>query len=220
MQKPNNQNTKSNLEQCEKIVKVGDFLSLIVFMVGWYIYDIFFATAALMIVMVPISLAAFAWYRVVPKMQAFMVVLVLLFGSLTLIFHDPTFIKIKPTIMLAGMGIAAFVSVWLKKPIFGMMMSAKSLSSAGVRSEFMQPLLRSLTLRFGCLFMILALLNEVVWRTQTEEFWLYYKVFGSMGLTFLFVFAHIPWLRKNIALLRQQEIAKRKSMFIFPPSED
>ncbi len=197
----------TKLEQCDKVVKYGDFLSLIVFTIVWYTHDIYIATAALMAVIVPISLVAFVWYRAFPKMQVFMVGLVIIFGALTLIFQDPAFIKIKPTIMLIGMGLAAFASVWLGKPAFLAMLPKQHFSSSGMSEEALKPIMSTVTMRFGYMFVLLGVLNEIVWRTQTEEFWLWFKVFGSMGVSMLFIVLHYPWLKKEMKKLQEAQIA-------------
>lgn len=203
------QNSPTKLEQCDKVVKYGDFLSLIVFMIVWYTHDIYVATAALMIVIVPISFIAFIWYRAFPKMQIFMVGLVIVFGALTLILQDPAFIKIKPTIMLIGMGVAAFASAWMGKPAFAAILPKKNIQASGISEEAIKPVMNTITIRFGYLFVILGILNEVVWRTQSEEFWLWFKVFGSMGFSLLFVALQYPWLKKEMQKIQKNEMKKK-----------
>ena len=56
---------------------------------------------------------------------------------------------------------------------------------------------RRLTFRFGLFFVAMAALNELVWRTQSDDFWVTFKVFGIMGLTFVFAIAQAPLMKRH-----------------------
>ena len=84
----------------------------------------------------------------------------LIFGTLTLVFHDKTFIKMKPTFMDITLGAAMLIGLAIgKSPIKLIMSDTLKLSDAGWKA---------LTLRFGLFFLVLAVLNEAVWRTQPD----------------------------------------------------
>ncbi len=163
---------------------------LVVFFVAYYVQkDLFVATAGLMIA-TAISLAlSLIMIRKVPLMPLITAVIVGVFGGLTLLLNDETFIKLKPTIVQALfavilLGGLAFGKALLK-PVMG---SAWPMDDTGWRR---------LTLNFGLFFAAMAVLNEVVWRTQSEEFWVNFKVFGLMGLTFLFVLTQLPLMNRH-----------------------
>ena len=56
---------------------------------------------------------------------------------------------------------------------------------------------RTLTVRFSCYFFAMAMINELVWRTQTTDFWVNFKVFGLMGLTFVFIISQMGFIQRN-----------------------
>lgn len=150
---------------------------------------IVFATAVFMVAMV-ISLAA-SWliFKKLAVMPLVTGVVVLVFGGLTLYFQDSTFIKMKPTIVniLFGsvlLGGLAFGQSLLKY-VFG---EVYRLKPAGWMA---------LTLRWGVFFFVLALLNEIVWRNFSDDFWVAFKVWGIMPLTIVFSMFQVPLLTRH-----------------------
>jgi intracellular septation protein len=113
------------------------------------------------------------------------------FGALTLLLQDETFIKIKPTIiylLFAGVLLGGLV---FRKPLLAMVFdSVFDLDEEGWRK---------LTLRWALFFLALAVLNEVVWRTQSTDFWVSFKAFGILPLTFLFGALQFPLLQRHAA---------------------
>ena len=109
---------------------------------------------------------------------------VVVFGSLTLLFHDETFILIKPTILNMIFSAVMLGSVIFKRPILPIVFEgAFHLEALGWEI---------LTKRFGLFFLGLAILNEIVWRTQSHDMWVNFKVFGIMPLTFVFFVLQMP----------------------------
>jgi intracellular septation protein len=116
---------------------------------------------------------------------------VAVFGGLTLWLDDPAFIKMKPTIVQALfaailLGGLAFGRPLLR-PVLGMAMPWP-LSDHGWRV---------LTLRWGVFFAVMAVLNEVVWRTQSTDVWVNFKVFGILLITLAFAAAQAPLLYRH-----------------------
>jgi intracellular septation protein len=114
----------------------------------------------------------------------------LVFGSLTVFFHDPRFIKIKPTVtnicfaalMLGG-------TIMGKNPLKVLFGASLNLSPAGWRK---------LTIRYGIFFLIMAVLNEAVWRTQPDQVWVFFKFPGMEILILLFAASQVPMMMKDM----------------------
>ena len=115
-------------------------------------------------------------------------VIVLMFGTLTLVLHDETFIKIKPTIIyglfaaILGGGLLfgrSFIAI-----LFNQMFN---LTPKGWRI---------LTMRWALFFLAMAVLNEIVWRTQSTDFWVSFKLFGAVPLTMIFAMTQMPLMKR------------------------
>jgi intracellular septation protein len=149
---------------------------------------IFVATAVFMAAVVIALAISYAMTRHLPVMPLVTAVVVLVFGSLTLVLHDELFIKLKPTIIYLLFGGVLLGGLALGKPVLGVVFdSVFHLTEEGWRR---------LTLRWALFFLALAVLNEIVWRTQSTDFWVNFKVFGVVPLTFLFAALQYPLLTK------------------------
>jgi intracellular septation protein len=163
---------------------------LVVFFLANGRFGIFVATAVFMVSIVAALLVSYVLTRHWPIMPVVSAIVVLIFGSLTLILHDETFIKVKPTIIYLLFGGVLLVGHILNKPLLAIVFdSVFHLTEEGWRK---------LTLRWVAFFFVLALMNEVVWRTQTTDVWLGFKLL-VVGLTFVFAAFQYPLLTKYAA---------------------
>ena len=152
-------------------------------------FGIFPGTAALMISVVTALIVSWIVTRHIPVMPLVTAVAVVFFGTLTFLFHDEMFIKLKPTIVNALFGSALLIGLAMGKPLLPIVLdSVMRLSETGWRI---------LTFRWGIFFFFLAALNEVVWRTQTNDFWVNFKVFGTMPITILFALSQAPLILRH-----------------------
>jgi intracellular septation protein len=152
---------------------------------------IFTATAVFMVAILAALAVSYALTRRLPVMPVVTAVVVLIFGALTLIFQDETFIKLKPTIIYVLFGGTLLVGLALDKPFLAIAFDAMfHLTPEGWRK---------LTIRWALFFLVLAILNEIVWRTQTTDRWVDFKVFGVTTLTFIFAALQAPLLTKYAA---------------------
>jgi intracellular septation protein len=150
---------------------------------------IFVATAVFMVAILVSLAVSYALTRHLPVMAIVTAVIVVLFGSLTLVLHDDTFIKMKPTIVYLLFAGVLLGGLWFNKPLLAIVFDAVfHLTDEGWRK---------LTLRWAIFFLALAVLNEIVWRTQTTDFWVSFKVFGVLPLTFVFAALQYPLLQKH-----------------------
>ena len=168
-----------------------DLGPLVLFFAANARYGIFVATATFMVAVVAALAVSYALTRQLPIMPLVTAVVVLVFGGLTLILQDELFIKLKPTIIYLLFAGVLLGGLAFGKPLLGMVFdSVFHLTAEGWRK---------LTLRWAVFFLILAVLNEIVWRTQTTDVWVSFKVFGVVPLTFLFGALQYPLLTKYAA---------------------
>ncbi len=161
---------------------------LALFFIVYSRVGIFAATGILMASVLVTLGVSYAMLRRIPIMPLITAVIVLIFGSLTLVLHDETLIKIKPTALYILFGAALFVGLWLNKPLLKILFDgALHVTDEGWRK---------LTWRWAFFFLALAVLNEIVWRTQTTDMWVKFKTFGFLPLTLLFALAQAPLMMK------------------------
>jgi intracellular septation protein len=150
---------------------------------------IFVATALFMVATVLSLAVSWALTRTLPIMPFVSGIVVLVFGALTLWLQNDTFIKMKPTIVNG-----LFAAVLLGGLVFGRSLlgyvfdSAFRLDAEGWRK---------LTLRWGLFFVFLAIVNEIVWRGFSTDFWVAFKVWGIMPITIAFTLAQMPLIMRH-----------------------
>ena len=127
--------------------------------------------------------------KTIPKVPLLSGILITLFGGLTIYFDNPVFIYVKPTIINILFGLALlFGKYFTKEPVLKKLMG-KSISLTEQGWEVLNK-------RWVYFFFGLALLNEIVWRTQSEEFWVNFKVWGLLPITFIFTAFQIGLINK------------------------
>lgn len=176
------------------LVELGPLV--LFFMVNWLAgknlsdpkQAIFWATGSFMVATVFALIASKYLFGKVAAMPLVTGVFVIVFGGLTLYLQDDHFIKMKPTIVNTIFAGILFVGLMMDrmflKTVFGDVM------------RLTEPGWRKLTIRWAIFFAVLAVLNEVVWRTFSTDTWVTFKVFGIMPLTMIFAMAQIGILKK------------------------
>ena len=176
-------------KQLNPVLKlVLDIGPLVLFFAANSRFGIFTATAVFMGAILIALAVSYVMTRHLAVMPLVTAVIVLVFGSLTLVLHDELFIKLKPTIIYVLFGATLAIGLAFNKPLLGMVFdSVFHLSDEGWRK---------LTWRWTMFFFALAILNEIVWRTQTTDFWVSFKLFGFTPLTFVFAAAQYRLLMR------------------------
>ena len=151
---------------------------------------IFVATGAFMIAMIAAMLFSAVRYRTISPLLWFSGVMVVILGGLTIWLHNEMFIKMKPTIYYAlvagllGFGLAT------DRPLLQRVLGS---TYPGLDEDGWKKLTRN----WAVFFAGMALLNEAVWRNSSTSFWIGFKIWGAIPLTFLFAAANIPMLLKH-----------------------
>lgn len=161
---------------------------LMVFFVVNAKFDLFAATGAFMVAIVAAMIASYVVTRHVPIMAIVTGVIVLVFGTLTLVLHDETFIKVKATIIYG-----LFAAILGGGLLFGRSFLAILFDQV---FNLTPQGWRILTRRWVLFFAGLAVLNEIIWRTQSTDFWVSFKVFGVFPLTMIFAVAQMPLIKR------------------------
>ncbi len=116
-------------------------------------------------------------------------IVVLVFGGLTLYLKDDHFIKLKPTIVNLLFGTILLGGLFFGRSLLGYVFdSVFKLDDEGWRK---------LTLRWGVFFLCLAVLNEIIWRNFSTDFWVAFKVWGMMPISMLFTLSQMPLIMKH-----------------------
>ncbi len=180
---------KPSRPQLNPFLKIAlDLGPLVLFFVANAKFGIFAGTAAFMVAVFAALAVSYALTRHLPLMALVSAFIVLVFGGLTLVLHDQTFIKVKPTIIYVLFAVVLFGGLALRKPLLSVVFDQVfNLTPEGWRK---------LTLRWAVFFLVLAVLNEIVWRTQSTDVWVAFKAFGTVPLTLVFAMLQYPLLMK------------------------
>lgn len=172
-----------------------DLLPVILFFVAFKVADIYVATAVAMVA----TIAQIAWvglkYKKVEPTQWASLVLILVFGGMTIAFQDKTFIQWKPTILYGFFAIGLWVSAaFFKKNLIQIAMG----SQIRIEPHWDAYVWKTLNNAWILFFIVMGLLNLYVAYQFSEDAWVNFKLFGSMGLMLVFIIAHGVWLNRYI----------------------
>ncbi len=151
--------------------------------------NIFTATWVFMIAITASIATTFAIERKVSPMALLTFALVLIFGGLTLWLSNENFIKIKPTILYS-----TFASVLVGGLAFNRLFIKYLL---GQTMHLADPAWRALTWRWSAFFLMLAIVNELVWRNTSTDMWVAFKVWGVFPLTLVFALSQTPFIARH-----------------------
>jgi intracellular septation protein len=169
-----------------------DYLPIIVFFVCYKIsvvYDkLLFATLAMLFTTFVAIFVSYILTRKIPKVATFSALLLGFFCGLTIFFDDEYYIKIKPTIINLIFSGILFYGNFVQKPML------KFLLGEQLKMNFKD--WQILSLRWAYFFCTLAILNELIWRNFSTDFWVQFKVFGMMTISMMFTISQVPFIIK------------------------
>ena len=159
------------------------------------VFFIFYTKSGLQASILPLMIAtviavlfSYILEKKIPIMPTVGAGIVLIFGGLTIYFDNEVFIKMKPTIINLVFAVILYGGMLIKKPLL------KILLGAALKLE--EEGWRILTYRWIGFFIALAILNEIVWRTQSTDIWVNFKVFAILPITFIFTMTQFPLIKK------------------------
>ena len=159
------------------------------------VFFIFYTRSGLQASILPLMIAtviavlfSYTLEKKIPIMPTVGAGIVLIFGGLTIYFDNEVFIKMKPTIINLVFAIILYGGMLIRKPFL------KILLGAALKLE--EEGWRILTFRWIGFFIALAVLNEIVWRTQSTDIWVNFKVFAILPITFIFTMTQFPLIKK------------------------
>ena len=165
-----------------------DIGPLAVFFVFYSRSDLKSAIIPFMIATIIAVLFSYIMEKKIPIMPTVGALIILVFGGLTIYFDNEVFFKMKPTIINLLFALILYGGVLIKKPLL------KFLLGAAIKLE--DEGWKILTHRWIAFFVALAILNEIVWRTQSTDIWVNFKVFGILPITFIFTMTQFPLIKK------------------------
>lgn len=169
-----------------------DFFPILLFFIAYKVYDIYVATAVAIAASFVQVGTAWVKTRKIEPMHVVTLLMIVIFGGATLYLQDELFIKWKPTVINWLFGIA-----FLASQMFGDRTFIERVMSANLTLP--RAVWRRLNLSWALFFMVLGTVNLVVLYTFDTNTWVNFKLFGMLGLTFVFVLVQSFYLSRHIA---------------------
>lgn len=177
-----------------------DFIPLVIFFIVYKSYDIYYASGALLVATPLALLSTYFIYKKVETVAKITCLIVMVFASLTLIFHSDAFIKWKVTIIYALFAVALLVSQWFtEKPLIQRMLGSNQ------EIKLADNLWLKLNSAWAIFFIICAALNIYIAFWLSLDTWMNFKVFGLTAATLVFTVLSVVYIYKNMSKEHTEE---------------
>ncbi len=168
---------------------------LVFFLVNYFapvpdMLKIFYATGAFMAAMIVAMMISYVRYKHISPLLWFSGIMVVILGGITIWLHNDTFIKMKPTVYYV---LIASLLLFGRATGRNLLKMALGAAYPGLSEQGWAILTRN----WAIFFIVMALVNEAVWRNSSTSFWIGFKLWGFLPATFLFAIANIPMLMKH-----------------------
>ena len=184
--------TESKAAELNPILKLAlDLGPLLLFFFVNARWGIYAATGAFMVATIVSLIVTYVLIRRIAIMPLVSAIVVMVFGGLTIWFQNETFIKVKPTIIYTLFAVLLLGGLALGRSLIALVLDSMfNLDAEGWKK---------LTLRWGLFFLVMAVVNEIVWRSVSTDAWVAFKTFGFLPLTVLFALAQTPLMMRHSA---------------------
>lgn len=183
-----------------KLKFLYDYLPLIVFFSVYKISEapnpLIPATIYMVITTFIALTICYSLTRKLPTVALVSAIILGIFGGLTVLLQDDLFIKIKPTIVNLLFSAVLLYGFFAKKPLLSYLLGEQ------IKMDVKAWL--TLSIRWALFFIFLAILNEIIWRNFSTDFWVKFKVFGMMPLSIIFTFTQVPFMIREIKKLENK----------------
>lgn len=166
-----------------------DFAPYAIFLSLYSMYNMVVATKAIMIAASISFVANYMIEKKITHLSLFVFLIVIICGGLTIFTGDSKYIKMKPTILYCLFFVILSVAAFLKKGLL------KYICGSAINMDDKSWI--TFSVRFGYYFLFVAVLNEIIWRNFSETTWVFFKVFGIIPLTLIFLFSQFPFILRN-----------------------
>ena len=188
------------------VIRVINFIPLLIFFVIYFRYDQDLMLAIPPFIVATLVALAIAYFleKKVSMMLLMGGIIITLFGGLALYFDNKIFFYMKPTVISLLFAGALFLGkLFTKKPLIKILFQ-------GALKDLEEERWQKLNNRFIYFFIFLAILNEIVWRTQSEPFWVNFKVWGILPINFLFILSQFSLISGGKELKLQENSTTAK----------
>ena len=175
----------NNLQRISKFA--SDFLPIVVFFICYKFYNIKIATISIVITTSICTAILYKLEKKISYMSLITLVMIVFFGGMTILSGDTVFIKIKPTVVNLVFFLILSIGALFRKGLLKYLI--------GNNFQMSEKNWIILSLRFAFFFLLVAILNEVIWRNFAENIWVNFKVFGIVVINIIFVFTQLPFMQ-------------------------